>query len=168
MGYVHDNVSIIVPFQKFAHSAGTWTPSVASNVWYNRRTAADAAAVSMIPLCDVPQRDGALKGAKLNSVDVHFRIVTGALDAMEAHLYKATLQADGTLVTVAEVTTTYDAGHDSAAERIDVDEHKMTLTPSSPAYLEENEMLFVEIVYDGSATGVIDEFCAVGNWTIRL
>ncbi len=168
MGYVHDNFQIVVPFQKFAHSAGTWTPSVASNVWYTRRTAADAAATTHIPLCDVPQRDGAMKGAKLNSVDFHFRIGTAAIDAMEAHLYKATFAADGSLFTVAEVTTTYDTGHDSAAERIDADEHKMTLTPSSPTYLEDNEYLFVEVVYDGSATGVIDEFFAVGNWTLRL
>lgn len=168
MGYIHDNVQIAVPFTKYAHSAGTWTPTVASNVWYNRRTAADAAAVSYIPLCDVPQRDGAVKGAKLTSVDVHFRIVTAAIDAMEAHLYKATLAADGSLLTVAEVTTTYDTGHDSAAERIDADEHKMTLTVTTPFYLEDNEMLFVEVVWDGSATGVIDEFLTVGNWTLRL
>lgn len=168
MGYVHDNVQIIVPFTEFAHSAGTWTATVASNVWYNRRTAADAGATTYIPLGGVPQRDGAVKGAKLTSVDVHFRIVTAALDAMEAHLYKATMGADGALLTVAEVTTTYDTGHDAAAERIDVDEHKMTLTVTTPAYLEDNEMLFVEIVWDGSATGVIDEFYAVGNWTLRL
>lgn len=168
MGYVHDNVQIVVPFTKYGHSAGTWTATVASNVWYNRRTAADAAATSYIPLCDVPQRDGALKGAKLTSVDVHFRIVTAALDAMEAHLYKATLAADGALLTVAEVTTTYDAGHDSAAERIDVDEHKMTLTVTTPFYLEDNEMLFVEMVSDAAATSLLDEFYTVGNWTLRL
>jgi hypothetical protein len=168
MGYVHDNVSIIVPSTAYAHSAGTWTQTVASNIWYNRRTAADAAATSMIPLSNVPQRDGATKGAKLNSVDVHFRVVTAALDAMEAHLYKGTLAADGTLWTTAEVTTTYDTGHDAAAERIDVDEHKMTLTVTTPFYLEESEFLYVEVVYDGSATGVIDEFFTVGNWTIRL
>ena len=168
MGYVHDNVSTIIPFTRYAHSAGTWTPSVASNVWYNRRTAADAAAVSCIPLADVPQRDGSTKGSKLNSIDVHFRVVTGALDAMEAHLYKATLAADGTLFSVAELTTTYDTGHDAAAERIDVDEHKMTLTVTAPAYLDDGEMLFVEVVWDGSATGVIDEFFSVANWTVRL
>lgn len=76
MGYVHDNVSTLIPFTKFAHSAGTWTPSVASNIWYNRRTAADAAATTLIPITDIFQRDGALKGTKVNSVDFHFRIVT--------------------------------------------------------------------------------------------
>jgi hypothetical protein len=168
MGYLHDNVQIVVPFSKIAHSAGTWTATVASNVWYSRRTAADAAATSYIPLMEVPQRDGAMKGAKLNSVDFHFRVVTGALDAMEAHLYKGTMAADGTLWTTAEVTTTYDTGHDAAAERIDVDEHKMTLTVTTPFYLEDNEFLYMEVVWDGSATGVIDEFFAVGNWTLRL
>lgn len=168
MGYVHDNVSIVVPFTRFAHSAGTWTATVASNVWYNRRTAADAAATTYIPLGGVPQRDGATKGAKLNSVSVDFRVVTAALDAMEAHLYKATMAADGTLFTVAEVTTTYDAGHDSAAERIDVDEHKMTLTVTTPTWLDDGEMLFVEVVYDAAATSLIDEFWATGNWTLRL
>ncbi len=71
-------------------------------------------------------------------------------------------------LTVAEVTTTYDTGHDAAAERIDVDEHKMTLTVTTPTYLDDGEMLFVEVVYDGSATGVIDEFYSVANWTVRL
>jgi hypothetical protein len=168
MGYLHDAVQIIVAFSKFVHSAGTWTATVASNIWYNRRSAADAAATTMIPLCDVPQRDGAMKGAKLTSVDFHFRVVTAALDAMEAHLYKGTLAADGSLWTTAEVTTTYDTGHDSAAERIDVDEHKMTLTVTTPFYLEDNEFLYLEVVYDAAATSLIDEFFAVGNWTLRL
>lgn len=167
-GYVHDVVQIVVPFTKFAHTAGTWTATVASNIWYNRRTAADAAATTYIPLMDVTQRDGALKGAKLTSVDFHFRISAAGIDAMEAHLYKGTLAADGTLWTTAEVTTSYDTGHDSAAERIDADEHKMTLTVTTPFYLEDNEVLYMEVVWDGSAAGVIDEFFAVGNWTIRL
>lgn len=168
MGYVADKFSTIIPFTAFAHSAGTWAPTVASNVWYTRRTAADAAATTYVPLGHVPQRDGATKGSQLESVEFHFRISSAAIDAMEAHLYKATLAADGTLLTVAEVTTTYDAGHDTAAERIDTDEHLMTLTPSTPFYLDDAEMLFLEVVYDGSAAGVIDEFLAKANWTWRL
>ena len=168
MGYLHDALQFVIPFTKFVHSAGTWTPSVASNVWYNRRSAADAAATTYVPIMDLPQRDGATKGSKLTSVDFHFRVVTAALDAMEAHLYKGTMAADGTLWTTAEVTTTYDTGHDSAAERIDVDEHKMTLTVTTPFYLEDNEFLYMEVVYDAAATSLIDEFFAVANVTTRL
>lgn len=168
MGYLHDNVQIIVPFTQFAHSAGTWTPSVASNIWYTRRTAADAAATTMIPLANLFQRDGALKGTKVTSVDFHFRISAASIDAMEAHIYKGTLGADNALWTTAEVTTTYDAAHDAAAERIDADEQKMTLNITTPFYLEDNEFLYMEVVYDGSAAGVIDEFFAVVNATVRL
>jgi hypothetical protein len=168
MGYVQDSVSYVVPFPYFAHSAGTWTPTVQSNVWFTRRSASDAAATTFVPFGVLPQRDGALKGAKINSVDFHFRIVTGAVDAMEAHIYKAVMGADGALLTVSEVTTSYDTGHDSAAERIDLDEHKMTLTITTPAYLEENEVMFLEVVYDAAGTSLIDEFYAVINATLRL
>lgn len=169
-GYVHDAaVYVWIPFTEFAHSAGTWTATVASNVWYNRRTAADAAATTYIPLGNLLANAGATKGAYVKAIQVHFRIVTGALDAMEAHLYKATLAADGTLFTVAEVTTAYDTGHDVAAERIDVDEHLMTLTPSTPFWIDgDGSYYFVEIVWDGSATGVIDEFGANVSLTVRL
>jgi hypothetical protein len=168
MGFLHDQFSTFVAVSKFLHSAGTWTASVASNIWYSRRTAADAAGVTYIPLGDVPQRDGSTKGVQLESVDVHFRVVTAALDSLAAVLYKATLGADGSLLTVAAVTTSYDAGHDTAAERIDVDEHRMTLTPSVPAFLDDNEYLFVEVSWDAAATSVLDFFGAMANWTWRL
>lgn len=169
-GYVHDtSIYVWIPFTKFMHSAGTWTATVASNVWYHRRTAADAAATTYIPLGDLYASASDLKGAYIKAVQIHFRIVTAAIDAMEAHLYKATLAADGTLFTVAEVTTTYDTGHDSAAERIDVDEHLMTLTPSTPFWIDgDGSYYFVEIVWDGSATGVIDLFGANVSLTVRL
>jgi len=169
-GYVHDAaIYVWIPFTQFAHSAGTWTASVASNVWYTRRTAADAAAVTYIPLGNLLANTGGLKGAYVKAIDFHFRISSAAIDAMEAHLYKATLGADGSLLTVAEVTTTYDSGHDSAAERIDTDEHKMTLTPSTPFWIDgDAEYYFMEVVWDGSAAGVIDEFGANVSLTVRL
>lgn len=169
-GYVHDaTIYVWVPFTQFAHSAGTWTATVASNVWYTRRTAADASATTYIPLGNLLASANDLKGAYLKSVAVHFRVVTAALDALEAHLYKATLGADGSLLTVAEVTTTYDAGHDTAAERIDVDEHLMTLTLSTPEWIDgDAEMFFVEVVADAAATSLLDYFGANVSLTVRL
>lgn len=169
-GYVHDaSIYVWIPFTQFAHSAGTWTATVASNVWYTRRTAADAAATTYIPLGNLLASANDLKGAYLKSVAVHFRVVTAALDALEAHLYKATLGADGSLLTVAEVTTTYDTGHDSAAERIDVDEHLMTLTLSTPEWIDgDAEYFFVEVVADAAATSLLDYFGANASLTVRL
>lgn len=169
-GYVHDaSIYVWIPFTQMLHSAGTWTATVASNVWYLRRTAADAAATTYIPLGNLLAHASAEKGSYVKSVGIHFRIVTAAIDAMEAHLYKATLAADGSLLTVAEVTTTYDTGHDTAAERIDVDEHLMTLTVTTPFWIDgDGSYYFVEIVWDGSATGVIDIFGANVSLTVRL
>ena len=160
----------LIPFSLFSHSAGTWTPTVASNVWYNRRTAADAAATTLIPIPTLTPQTDQHVGFKLQSLEVHFRIVTAAIDAMEAHIYKGVRAADGSLLTVSEVTSTYDTGHDTAPERIDADEHKMTLSiaEANQFWLGEDEFLFAEIVWDGSATGVIDEFQAVANGIIRL
>lgn len=168
MGYIHDLVSTFVSIGKFLHSAGTWTITTASQIWFARRTAADAAGVTYIPLGDVPQRDGTTKGARLESVEILFRVVTAALDSLSAVLYKATLAADGSLLTVATVATSYDTGHDTAAERIDVDEHTMTLTVTTPTYLDDNEYLFVEVSWDAAATSVLDFFGAKANWTWRL
>jgi hypothetical protein len=167
-GYVHDtHMSQFLPFSLFAHSAGTWTATVASNVWYARRTAADAASTTRIPVL-VPSNSAGNKGAYLTSVDVYYRVATAALDALQADLYKTTLGADGALQTVAAVTTTYDSGHDSAAERIDVDEHSLTLTLSTPVWVDNDEELFVEVVADNAATSLLDFFGARANFTLRL
>lgn len=169
-GYVHDAaIYVWIPFTAFVHSAGTWTATVASNVWFTRRTAADAAATTYIPLGFLLANANDLKGAYLKSVSVHFRVVTAALDALEAHIYKATLAADGSLLTVAEVTTTYDTGHDTAAERIDVDEHLLTLTLSTPVWIDgDGSYYFMEVVADAAATSVLDYFGANASLTVRL
>ena len=169
-GYVHDAaVYVWIPFSDFAHSAGTWTATVASNVWYARRSAADASATTYIALGHLLANANGLKGAYVKSVAIHFRVVTAALDALEAHLYKATLAADGSLLTVAEVTTTYDTGHDTAGERIDVDEHLMTLTPSTPFWIDgDGAYYYVEIVTDAAGTSLLDYFGANVSLTVRL
>jgi hypothetical protein len=167
-GYVHDtHMSQFVPFSLFSHSAGTWTATVASNVWYARRTAADAASTTRIPVL-LPSNSSGNKGAYLTSVDVFYRVATAALDALQADLYKTTLPANGALQTVAAVTTTYDSGHDSAAERVTVDEHTLTLALTTPVWVDNDEELFVEVVADNAATSLLDFFGARANFTLRL
>lgn len=167
-GYVHDtHMSQFLPFSLFSHSAGTWTATVASNVWYARRSAADAASTTRIPIL-LPSNSGGNKGAYLTSVDLFYRVVTAALDALQADMYKMTIGADGALQTVAAVTTTYDTGHDTAGERIDVDEHRLTLTLTTPIWVDSDEEVFVEVVADNAATSLLDFFGARANFTLRL
>jgi hypothetical protein len=79
-----------------------------------------------------------------------------------------TLPADGSAASTAAVTTTYDTGHDAAAERIDVDEHKMTLTVTTPFWVDDDEACYVELVVDAAATSVFKMIGARANFTLRV
>ncbi len=69
MGYVHDTaMSQFIPPTVFGYSAGTWTLTVASNVWSLNRTAADASFTVYMPI-SIPSNSVAVKGAKLLSVE---------------------------------------------------------------------------------------------------
>lgn len=170
MGYVHDTSmsQFIAPTQVFGDTA-TWSlgaGQVANSIAY-KCDATDETANLFIPVL-LPSNSASAKGAYLKSIEVDFEIVTAACDAMSATLYKVTRGADGSDVTVASVSFTYDAGHDSAAERIDVDEHKMTLTLATPAWIDNDEYYWVKIAFDKAATTTVEFLGAVANFTLRL
>jgi hypothetical protein len=169
MGYVHDtSISRFIQAIECLSSAGTWTHTVGSNLWTMVRTAADVAFTVMIPVQLPVQSSVALKGAYLKSVDIWYKVATGALDAAAATMYKMTLAADGAACTTEAVTTTYDTGHDAAAERIDVDEHKMTLTITTPFWVDDGEAVYVELVCDPAANSVFSLIGARANFTLRI
>jgi hypothetical protein len=168
MGYVHDTaMSQVIDPAEFQHSAGTWTQTNAANMWYLRRTAADVNFVSKIPI-KIPQNSVALKGSKLVSVQLFYDVTVGALTTLGAALYKATLPADGAAMATALVATSYDTGHDAAGERVDVDQHKMTLTLTTPAWLDDDDLYYVEVTVDPAANSVFDWYAARANFTLRV
>ena len=169
MGYVHDTaMSQFIAPEEAQFSAGTWTDAVASNVWSKQKAAADAAAVVKIPI-KIPQNSASQKGAYLRSIDVWFTVTVAALDSLAATIYKATLPADGAAYAApAAQAFSYDTGHDEAAERIDVDEHKMTLTLISPFWLDDDDEVYVELAVDGGLTSVFDYYGARANFTLRI
>ena len=168
MGYAHDTaMSKFVDPKDFMHSAGTWTDTNAATMWYLRRTAADVVWVSKIPIAPL-QNSVALKGSKLASINLWFKVATTALDSCAAALYMATLPADGAAMATVLVATSYDAGHDDAAERIDIDEHKMTLTLTTPAWLDNDDLYYVEVSVDPAVGSVFDWYGARVNYTLRV
>ena len=62
MGYVHDTdmSQFISPFG-CGYTAGTWTPTIGTNMVENVRTAADASFTLLIPI-EIPSNGVALKG----------------------------------------------------------------------------------------------------------
>jgi hypothetical protein len=169
MGYLHDtSMAQWVSPADCQYSAGTWTDAVASNIWSRNRSAADAAFTIRIPVT-VLQNAVALKGSKIASVDIYYEVATAAMDSVAVAAYKAVAPANGAAwPAVTTPTVTYDSGHDSAAERITVDEHKLTLSFSSPAWLDDDDVLSVELACDAAATSVFKFYGARVNYTLRV
>ena len=169
MGYVHDkHMSVFIPPAAIGKSAGTWTPAVSSNVASEGRAAADASFTLNIPVL-VPSNAKALKGAKLKSIDIYYKIATAAADDFATvELSKMTLPVTGTAVSGAAVTTTEDSGHDTAAERKAAGDHTMTVTVTTPAWVDDNDAYVLTLIVDAAATTVFTLFGARANFELRV
>jgi hypothetical protein len=152
-------LSKFIPASAAQKSAGTWTPTLASNVLADVRSAADAAFTIYVPINLVEQGQAYRGGAKIESIDVFYKIATAAADDFATvELEKCTLPATGTAITGAAVTVTCDTGHDTAAERYAVASHTMTITPSADLYVEDDYYYVLTLVVDAAATTVFTLF----------
>ena len=176
MGYVNDTaMALFIPPTAFGFSAGTWTLTVASNVWSQDRTAADASFTIFMPI-PIPSNAVALKGAQLLSVELMYAISGAAADdfpAATALIYLDTLQAvaasgSGTINTAAAVASTKDAGHDTDAELLAQDEHRMKLTVTTPLWVDNDQAYHAEFVVDGGAATVVKIFGGIANYKLRV
>ena len=66
------------------------------------------------------------------------------------------------------VAFSYDTGHDTAGERDNVDQHKMTLTLTTPVWLDDDDLFFVEFTSVNAATTKLDFYGARVNVTLRM
>jgi hypothetical protein len=169
MGYVHDtHMSQFVPPAAISKSAGTWTPSVASNVVKEARTASDAAFTLLIPV-PIPSNASVNKGAKLKSIDVFYKIATAdADDFATVELEQVSLPLTSDAPAGGAVAVTIDAGHDTAAERKAEGDHLMTVTLNTPAWLDNEAAYFLQLVVDAAATTVFTLFGARINYELRI
>ena len=176
MGYVHDTaMALFIPPTAFGFSAGTWTLTVASNVWSMDRTAADASATIFMPL-PIPSNSVALKGAQLESVELMYSLGTADADdwaVATCLIYLDTLSptaasGSGTINTAASVASTKDAGHDTDAECLAQDEHRMKLTVTTPLWIDNDQAYHAEFIVDAAAGTVVKVFGGIANYTLRV
>ena len=175
MGYVHDVAMVQwVPPNEFLNSAGTWTEkeTATADVWCVERTANNNVWNTFIPI-KVPQNSNANKGSKLVSVDVGFihTAAGGAVDSLAATIYKVVKQIDGAALVAGSATLlgfAYDTGNDTAGERAAAGNHWMTLTLTTPLWMDDDDLYFVEIAVDGSAGSVTEFLGARINYTLRM
>jgi len=176
MGYVDDDkfTQWITPFQMFGTVAawGVVAGQVSGSLVY-KCDATDEAAHLHIPIA-IPSNSGvsavtgsAVKGAKLKSVEMDFEILIAACDALSAVFVKNKRGIDGSVVVVSNPAFTYDTGHDTAAERLDVDQHKMTMTLDTPVFIENDEYWYVDVTIDKAATSTFEILGAFVNYTFK-
>src|SRR5512145_10636 len=139
MGYVHDtHMSQFIGPNQCHYVTGTWSDAAGAvaNTVCKSKAAADNTAVVTIPIT-IMQNESPEKGCYLKSIDVWWEVLTAAMDAVTAAVYKAALPANGDPFAAPTAQAfTYDGSHDTAAERITIDQHKMTLTLTNPIWLD--------------------------------
>ena len=169
MGYVRDtHMTQYIPPTLMHPKTGTWTHAagaVAGTI-ANHKAATDETAIVTIPML-IPSNSGSLKGSQLVSVEIDFEFLIEAMDAMDAVINKVTRGADGAVAAVDALAFTYDAGHDTAAERVDVDQHKMTLTLDDPLWIDNEVEILVELTIDAGVNGTIDMLGAFANYVFQ-
>lgn len=171
MGYVHDtSMSLFIPPTVAHYVTGTWADAagaVAGSI-AKTKTAADNTGVVTIPICP-PQNSKALKGSYLKSIDIWWNTTTAALDALSALIHQIILPANGdAMPAVVSLAFSYDTGHDTGAERLTLDEHKMTLTLTTPIWLDDDDEILVQLTADAALTSVFAFHGARANFTARL
>jgi hypothetical protein len=169
MGYVNDtNMSqFISPFQ-IAKTAGTWTPTLASNVAYDLRTAADVDFTLLVPI-KIPSNASGLKGAYLKSIDLWWSNATADLNAVATvALSKVALPANTVAPTGGSVTITADVDNDTTAERLTQAEHHMVVTLTTPVWIDDDEAFVLSMVVDPGANSVFKLYGARANFTLRV
>lgn len=170
MGYVHNtHMTQYVPPSAMYGDTATWAMKagqVSGTIAYGC-DATDETANLHIPITILSNSVDA-QGAYLVSIEVDFEILVAACDSVTAYVNKVTRGADGADATVTALTFDYDTDHDTAAERLTLDEHKMTLTLDDPLWIDNDEYILVKIAFDKAATSTVEALGAFANFTLRV
>ena len=170
MGYIHDvNLSLWVPPSAFMFSAGTWTDyAAAGNLWSRVRTAADASFWIYVPI-PLLSHTATTKGSYLKAIEFVYSIETAACDNFATvQIWMDAWQADGSPIIPTNRAATVDTLHDTAAERLAVDDHKMIVTLDEAAWIINGQMYHLDMLVDAAAATVFKAFGALVKYTLRL
>jgi hypothetical protein len=167
-GYVHDTaMSQYIPPTTFLCITGTWTEAagaVAGTIAKHKAANAETSDV-YIPIT-VPSNSAASKGAYLKSIEVDYEVAGANATSITASLNKVVRGADGADATVSNPTITQDltAGTDAA----DIDEHKLTVTLSTPVWIDNDHYYMLRLACVCAANTTLDMLAAVANYTLRV
>src|SRR5512140_3745189 len=149
----------------YATATMTWVAGDVAGTIAANRAAADQTSVITIPIV-IPSNSVALQGAKLVSIEVDYELKAAEPTSLTWTLNKVTRGADTAVAVVAAVTKTNTVA-DAAAKT--VDQHKQTITLTTPAYIDNDEYYLLECSLVAGAGGTVNDFLgAVANYTLRV
>jgi hypothetical protein len=169
MGYTFDtHMTQFIPPMAVGLSAGTWTLSIAANVVKAARTANASAFTALVPV-RIPANASPLKGCRVQSVDVYYKILTADATGFAVTLEKMTLPLNTAAPSGASVSgITFDTNHNTESKRGAQAEHKMTVTVDSPAWLDDDDACYLALVVTCAASTVFTLYGARINYDLRL
>ncbi len=167
MGYVHDtHMQKFIPPTMFHAVTGTWA-NAAGNVAHTivlQKTAGAETATVTIPLA-VPSNSSDEKGSKIASVEIDYEILAAVATSITATVWKIARGADGAVAVATQVTATQDLT--AATDAADVDQHCLTVSITTPEYIDDDDYWFVELACVCAAGTVLEFLGAQVNFTLR-
>jgi hypothetical protein len=149
----------VIPISHISFTAvsGVWTRSrsAAANYVITRTAAATTEALA-VEVPTISLRSTANKGRKIVGLRIKYSIATAAANDVTVSVAYTTVPANASAVAAASTlgTITYDAAHDTAAERKTVAEHTMSVAFGSPVYLADAVGFEILVTVDAALTTV--------------
>lgn len=145
---------------------GTWTDiagAVAGTIARHKAATAETSTVN-IPII-IPSNSVTLQGSKLTSIEVDYELLLAAATSVTATLNKVTRGADTAVAVVSSVAITQDLAAATAAAT--QDQHRLTVTLTTPAFIDNDEYYLLKLAFVCGGTVTIDLLAAVANFTAR-
>jgi hypothetical protein len=161
------HMSRYIPCTAIHYVTGTWSNAagdVAGTI-VKRKTANAETSVVTVPIV-IPSNSIALQGCKLKSIELDYEIETAACTSVTAVLHKVTRGADAAEAVPSHPAITQDLVANAGAETHD--EHKLTVTLTTPEWIDNDVYFLCEFSFVCAAGTVLDILAAVANFTMRL
>ena len=166
--YIHDtHASVYIPCTTMHYTAtGTWTNEAGQTAGTicKHRAAGAGTCIVTIPIM-VPQAPGS-KGSLLKTVEVNYEITDAAVTSITASMKKVARGIEGAVAVPATVTVTQDLT--AATDAADVDQHKLTVTVTTPTWIAPTEYILLVLTCVCPITAELDIHNAVAHITYRV
>jgi len=145
---------------------GTWTNTAGSVSGTIAKHKAANAETSLITVpVEIPSNSVALQGARLDSIEIDYELTIADLTSLTAVINQVARGVEGAIAVVA--TPAFTQSPTAAASKTQA-KHKLVLTITTPAWIDNDEYYLAQLSAVAPAGTVIDVLAAVANFTLKV